>query len=113
MNHTRCITIKRAIRGAIAGGLLALSALAHGGLEHVMGTVSKVAGDMIVVHTAANKDVELAVTPKTAFTRSGHAIPADDLKPGSRVVIHASHEGGKLTAVTVQIGVSNTAAARH
>lgn len=47
--------------------LAAVAALAHGGEEHVIGTVSKVTSDSITVKTTDNKMVTVGVVPATMF----------------------------------------------
>jgi hypothetical protein len=84
--------------------LIAVSALAHGGEEHVIGVVSKVAPDSITVKTAA-KMVTVAVAPETKFIKSKAAAKIGDLSVGDRVVIHAKEPSeGKLVADTVEFG---------
>ena len=91
--------------------LAAVAVLAHGGEEHVIGVVSKVAPDSITVKTAA-KMVTVAVAPETKFIKSKAAAKIGDLSVGDRVVIHAKEpEEGKLVADTVEFGASPSAQA--
>ena len=89
---------------ALCLALCATLALAHGGLEHVMGTISKVSDSSVTVTTAAGKTVDVMLETKTTFARGSQAIQRTDLKVGDRVVIHAEKSGDKLTAHTVEIG---------
>ena len=83
--------------------LVAAIALAHGGEEHVIGTVTKVAPDSITVKTTANKMVTVGVVPATIFTMGKMAMKIGDLKVGERVVIHAKEpKEGTLVADTVE-----------
>jgi putative ribosome biogenesis GTPase RsgA len=83
--------------------LMAAAALAHGGEEHVLGTVTKVAQDSITVKTAKSV-VTVAVVPATTFTKGKLAAKITDLNVGDRVVIHAKESTeGKLVADTVQL----------
>lgn len=77
-------------------------ALAHGNEEHVMGTVTKITASTITVETTAKKTVEIDVTDKTQFEKSGQPATLQDLKVGDRVVIHADKSQNKLTAHTVK-----------
>jgi|SRR5579872_6357510 len=87
--------------------LVAAAALAHGGEEHVIGTVSKVPPDSITVKTTANKMVTVGVVPATRFTMGKMAMKIDDLKVGNRVVIHAKEpKEGTLVADTVEFSTS-------
>lgn len=88
--------------------LLAMgAAFAHGGAEHVMGTVVKVSNDTIDVKTMKGETRQVMFDAKTKFTKAGAKIQASDLKEGDRVVIEA-HEmkemGGMLQAVSVKVG---------
>ncbi len=102
MNQPR-IVIKRL---AACAALLAALALAHGGLEHVMGTVAKISDASITVTTAAGKTVEVTLDAKTTYSRNSQAIQKTDLKVGDRVVIHAEKSGAKLIAHTVETGAA-------
>ncbi len=109
MNQHRII-IKRLI-ACLA--LMAALAIAHGGLEHVMGTVAKISDASITVTTAAGKTVEVTLDAKTTYSRNSQAIQKTDLKVGDRVVIHAEKNGVKLVAHTVEIGTATTKPAQH
>src|SRR5487761_1717303 len=90
--------------------LAAVAALAHGGEEHVIGTVSKVAPDSITVKTTANKMVTVGVVPATTFTMGKMVMKIDALKVGDRVVIHAKEpKEGTLVADTVEFSNSTPA----
>jgi uncharacterized protein DUF5666 len=83
--------------------LLTAAAFAHGGEEHVIGTVASMAKDSITVKTATNGLVTVAVTPQTTFSKNKSAAKLSDLNVGDRVVIHAKElTEGKLVADTVQ-----------
>lgn len=57
-----------------------------------MGTVTKVTADSITVTTMAKEPVTVSIVPATKFTMGKMAIKMDDLKVGSRVVIHATEK---------------------
>ena len=83
--------------------LFTAAAMAHNGVEHVMGTAAKVAQDSITVKTTANKTVAVAIAPETKFTKDKTAAKLADLKVGDRVVIDAKEvTEGHLVADTVQ-----------
>jgi len=88
----------------VAALLTASLALAHGGLEHVLGTVAKLSPTSITVTTAAGKTVEVALDEKTTFANAGKAVGFADIKVGDRVVIHAAKDHDKLIARTVEKG---------
>jgi Domain of unknown function (DUF5666) len=92
--------------------LAAVAAMAHGGEEHVIGTVSKVTADSITVKTTANKMVTVGVVPATTFTMGKMAMKIDGLKVGDRVVIHAKEpKEGTLVADTVEFSTPKAAPA--
>jgi len=94
--------------------LWAAAALAHGGEEHVVGTVTKVAQNSITVKTTASKTVTVAVAPETKFTKAKAAAKIADLVVGDRVVIHAKEvTEGNLVADTVEFSTAKPAQAEH
>jgi hypothetical protein len=83
--------------------LAAGAAWAHGGEEHVLGTVSAVSAASITVKTTAGKLVTVGVVQETTFSKAKVAMKAADLKVGDRVVIHAKEsQEGTLVADTVE-----------
>jgi len=88
---------------SICLGLAATAALAHGGEEHVMGTVAKVTDKSITVKTTAKEPVTVAIMPTTKFISGKASAKVADLHVGDRVVIHAV-EGTdkKVVADTVE-----------
>ena len=95
--------------------LLALTpaiVMAHGGEQHVMGTVAAVSDTSVTVKTTAGKTVVVAFDAKTTtYARAGKAIGKADIKVGEKVVIHAVELKEKLVAHTVELGT--VAAAKH
>lgn len=92
--------------------LAAVGAMAHGGEEHVIGTVSKLTPDSITVKTTANKMVTVGVVPATTFMMGKMAMKIDGLKVGDRVVIHAKEpKEGTLVADTVEYSTPKAAPA--
>jgi len=104
------------VRIAILAACILLGAavtLAHGGEEHVMGTVAKINSDSITVKTTASKMVTVVVAPETKFTRAKTTSKFADMSAGDRVVIHAKKMiDGSLTADTVEFAAAPTASAR-
>ena len=94
--------------------LLFLSALvfAHGNEKHVMGTVTKVEGDSIIVKTKEGDKV-VAVTSTTKFVKGTATVTQKDVKIGDRVVIHAMPMGDMLHATEVKIGTAPEAQHQH
>ena len=105
------IHIISAISGRIAAIALCLLfvstlAVAHGGLEHVMGVVQKISPTSVTVSTTDGKSREVVLDAKTTYAKNGHAVQETDIKVGDRVVIHAAKSGDKFIARTVQAGTA-------
>ena len=98
--------IQAAILAILVVVFLPVIAAAHGGMEHVKGTVTSVSDTSVMVKTTDGKTVEVRFDPKTTFTRGTHAIHKADLKQGDRVVIHATEVNEKLIAHTVEAGAA-------
>jgi hypothetical protein len=98
--------------------LLAGTALifAHGGFDHVNGTVVKLENNVLTVKTAKG-DAAVTLDAKTEITRDGKPAQAPELQPGVRVVVDIP-EGRKTTgdktpkvAHSIKIGVASSHAA--
>jgi hypothetical protein len=87
--------------------LAAVAAMAHGGEEHVLGTVTKVTDKSITVKTTAKEPVTVNVAAATKFMKGKASAKITDLNVGDRVVIHAT-EGAdeKLVADTVEFAAA-------
>ena len=107
------IIIKRralvAIFGIMAIALLPTIVFAHGGEEHVTGTVTAISDTSVTVKTTVGKVVDVGFDPKTTFARAKQTIQKSDIKVGDRIVIHAVEVNEKLVAHTVEIGAGTTA----
>ena len=79
-------------------------AFGHGGMEHVMGTISKVSAQSVTVESTDKKVVEVGLNAKTKYTRNDKKAAASDLKVGDRVMIEAKEVNEKLVADTVKLG---------
>jgi|ERR1039458_7843870 hypothetical protein len=85
---------------------VALSTFAHGGLQHVMGTVKSISADSITVQTAGipSKEVVVVLLSTTKFQKDGADSSVKELKVGDRVVIHAKPDRDKFDAVMIAFG---------
>jgi hypothetical protein len=92
--------------------LTPVMAMAHDGLEHVRGTITKISDQSVTVTTTAGKTVEVLLDAQTAYARADKPIQKSDLKPGDRVLIHAAEKGTTLTAHTVAVGGSSSSTAK-
>ncbi len=110
-NNHRTIIRSRACRVGLGLGIL-LSALAsqlgaHGGFDHVLGTVVKGEKSVLTVKPAkGNVDVKLG--DKTEITKNNHKAQAGDLKPGTRVVVDVLAGSKDKVAHSIQIGISGS-----
>jgi hypothetical protein len=103
-------TIRIPFRGAalwIAVFVLTLRAVvAHGGFDHVLGTIAKLENDTLTVKTAKG-DVDVKLNDKTEITKGNQQAGAADLKPGTRVVVDVM-EGTKMVH-SVKLSVAGPA----
>jgi hypothetical protein len=100
--NTNIIITRRLLLLALTPAIL----LAHGGLEHVRGTVAKVSDQSVTITTTAGKTVEVLLDAHTTYSRADKPIQKTDLKVGDRVVIHAAEKDEILTAHTVEVGAA-------
>lgn len=112
--NTTKLKIQVALLAIAALALVPTIALAHGGEEHVIGTVTQISDVSVTVKTTAGKTVSVGFDGKTTYTRADQPIQKTDIKVGDRIVIHAVEANEKLVAHTVQIGGATTKqAAKH
>ena len=104
------LKIQIALVAVLALALLPAIVSAHGGEEHVVGTVTKISETSVTVKTAAGKIVEVGFDAKTTYARAKTSIQKTDVKVGDRIVIHAVEVNEKLVAHTVELGGATTAA---
>jgi hypothetical protein len=109
--NTTKLKIHVAILAMVSLALLPTMATAHGGEEHVTGTVTKISDTSVTVKTTAGKTVEVGFDAKTTYARAKQPIQKTDIKIGDRIVIHAMEMNEKLVAHTVEIGA--VTAAKH
>jgi hypothetical protein len=107
---TTKLKIQIALVTVLALALLPAIASAHGGEEHVVGTVTKVSDTSVTVKTTAGKIVDVGFDAKTTYARAKAPIQKTDVKVGDRIVIHAVEVNEKLVAHTVELGGATTAA---
>jgi hypothetical protein len=113
MTHRPSIITTRNLRAAavlaLACLLLAFGAPAfgHGGFDHVIGVVSKVANNVVTVKTSKG-EVDVKLTDKTEITKGDQKAEIGDLKPGSRVVIDVPEGSKDHVAHSVKVGVASS-----
>jgi hypothetical protein len=106
MSQKQNTTITRitALALALIMAVVAAPLFAHGGFDHVMGTVLKVAGQVVTVKTTKG-NVDVKLDDKTEYTNNGQAATMADLKTGARVVIDIPEGSKDKIAHSVKIGV--------
>ena len=97
----------------VALALPAVTWAHEGHSEKVMGTVSSMQDNHVMVKTTAGKTVMVMLDAKTTITRGKTILKAADVKVGDRVVAEGPLEKDMLMATSVQLGaVPSTAAAK-
>jgi len=86
-------------------------AVAHPGHDHkLMGTISAIDKNKVVVKTTEGKDMTFEVTPLTTFKRGKNKGVQSDLKAGMRVVVNIGDGVEPLKAKEVQYSAPTTTA---
>ncbi len=87
----------------VAALVFPAAALAHGGGEHIMGTLKAVNEKGITVETKEKNDVQVVFDDKTKFEKNGVASSAKELSAGDRVVVHTTKKEGSTDPVAVLV----------
>src|SRR6266496_1218065 len=97
---------------ALAGALVVPAVVrAHEGHAHkVMGTVSSVEGNNVMVKTVEGKTVMVMLDKKTVITRGKAKLGVAAVKVGDRVVAEGMEEKDMIMAKTVKLGAVATTA---
>jgi hypothetical protein len=113
MHHNRSTIITKA---ALCLGLVLLAfgspVFAHGGFDHVTGTVAKLDNNALTV-TTAKGDVVVLLNDKTEIIKDAKKTLAADLIVGARVVVDIPEGSKEKLAHSVKIGVVAATAAHH
>jgi Domain of unknown function (DUF5666) len=92
--------------------LLGTLTFAHGGMEHVLGTVTEITGHSLAVKTRDGAIKTVEFDSETKFVKGDAAATIKDVQVGSRVVIHAHNHDNSLHATEVRIG-TDAAPSQH
>ena len=84
-------------------------AFAHGGGLHIMGTVTDLDAQHVVVKTKDGKTQSVQVTDQTTYRKGKAAATSADLKVGDRVVVHTTGKGDPLTAKEIHLSSAGKA----
>ena len=100
--------IKRTLGMAIAIILITVaSAVAH---EHkVMGTVTMVGPDHLMMKTTTGKDVTVNVNKDTKITKAKTTVKLDAVKEGTRIVVTTASDETPYSAMVIQVGATPSA----
>jgi Domain of unknown function (DUF5666) len=86
--------------------LLSSLSFAHGGMEHVMGTVTAMSDHSLSVKTNDGASTTVEFDGDTKFMKGDTPATAKDVVVGSRVVIHAHKHDNSLHAAEIKIGIN-------
>ena len=73
-------------------------AFAHGGGVHIMGVVTDMDAQHVVVKTKDGKTQSVQVNDQTTYRKGKTTAASADLKVGDRVVVHTTGKDAPLTA---------------
>ena len=95
-------------RVILVGGMLSMLvpalALAHGGHEHLKGTLKVVTQTSLTVTTNEGKDVQLALLESTRVEKAGKPAARTELQVGRRVVVQTMEgDKGSMHAMLIKI----------
>jgi hypothetical protein len=104
--------MKSLIFAALALSLLVPAVpMAHPGHDHkLMGTISSIDKNKIVMKTTEGKDMTFEVSPTTAFKAGSKKGAQSELKPGMRVVVNVGDGVEPLKAKEVQYSAATATA---
>jgi hypothetical protein len=102
--------MKHLLAAAIVLTLLAPAVLtAHPGHDHkLMGTITSIDKNKVVVKTTEGKDMTFEITPITSFKKGKAKGQQSDLKAGLRVVVNIGDGVEPLKAKEVQYSAAPT-----
>lgn len=81
-------------------------AFAHGTGKHIMGTLTDLNAQHMVVKTKDGKTMSILVNEKTTYRKNKAAATSADLKVGDRVVVHTTGKEEPLTAGEIRFSSS-------
>ena len=100
MKRTSLILIQLLICALLLGTLT----FAHGGMEHILGTVTAMTDHSISIKTREGVTKTVEFDGETKFVKGDAAATVKDVQAGNRVVIHAHNRDRSLHAAEVRIG---------
>src|SRR2546428_1425812 len=97
--------MQRSLRTIIISVFASAALFAHGGFDHIKGTVSKLEANVLTVNTGKAK-VNVKLNEKTEIMMGDHKAAAADLKVGARVVVDIPEGSKDKIAASVKIGAA-------
>jgi len=91
----------------VLAALLALATivLAHGGFDHVIGTVVGLSNNVLTVKTTKG-NVDVKLDEKTEISKGDQKAAAADLKAGVRVIVDVPEGSKDKVAHSVKVGAA-------
>jgi hypothetical protein len=108
MNQLSSTTITTRLCLSLLLVALTVPVLAHGGFDHVIGTVVAVSNNVLTVKTAKG-NVDVKLDDKTELTKNDQKAQLADLKPGTRVVVDIPEGSKDKVAHSVKLGAASAA----
>ena len=108
MKKRFCSTTAKLILAAAA----LVPAFAHGGFDHIRGTVARVANNVLTVKTD-HGNVDVKLDNRTNLIRNDRKALVSDLKPGVRVIAEVPGGSKDHVAQSVRIGAFPKTAPSH
>jgi len=90
----------------------AASVYAHGGFDHVRGTVVQVSNNILTVKTTQG-NVDVKLNDKTELTKDDQKCQISDLTPGVRVVVDIPEGSKDKVAHSVKVGAASKVEDHH
>jgi hypothetical protein len=97
---TKVLTVVRALAPAI---------FAHGGFDHVIGTVVQISNNTLTVKTVKG-NVDVKLDEKTEISKGDQKVLSADLKPGLRVIVDIPEGSKDKIAHSIKVGVASPSA---
>jgi hypothetical protein len=102
--------IRRLVVAALAFIISGATVLAH---EHkVLGTVTMVAADHVMMTTTDGKAVTVKLTANTRVTKGKAPVKITTVKAGTRIVVTTESDDAPYTAKLIQVGVAPKSTAK-
>jgi hypothetical protein len=89
-------TFLKVISSALFAVVVASAVFAHAGGRDIRGTITRFDRRVVVVKRTDGKSETVPLASETAYRVGAAAGTWDDLRKGSRVVVHIGHDGNAI-----------------